>query len=317
MTKCSVCLTMALAITYARQVPPDVPLAITPVTVIDVTTADSNAALKRNQTVIISGARITAVGPAGRTLVPPGARTIDGDGKFLIPGLWDMHAHVLGDDRLDYFPALFVANGVTGVRDAGSRLPPARIREIRTAISAGTTIGPRVGAVAGAILEGAGGRVTPQFLPIANLTEARAAVIAHKESGADFVKAPAGRSALAHRSTAEDGEQRGRDGVEVTGAAKIALDWRYAPSRCPHAGGHGCQPPLRRARIQFARRTGSARGRRIDAARSIARGHVQCSDIPRLIGLIRNHRDGELPTWCCSTPILSARYAIPSAFPPL
>ena len=98
-------------------------LALTHVTVVDVAAKDSTAALKHNQTVVITGNHITAVGSVGSVKVPPGARTIDATGKHLIPGLWDMHVHLFnntsnaGTNNAEaYFPA-FIANGVTGVRD--------------------------------------------------------------------------------------------------------------------------------------------------------------------------------------------------------
>ena len=63
------------------------PVAITNVTVIDV----AGGRRVPGQTVVISGSRIRAVGR--RVTVPAGARVVDGRGRFLIPGLWDMHVH--------------------------------------------------------------------------------------------------------------------------------------------------------------------------------------------------------------------------------
>jgi hypothetical protein len=64
-------------------------------------------------TVVVTGDRITAVGKSGEVGVPEVARAVDGKGKYLIPGLWDMHVHTLGPS----FLPLYLANGVTGVRD--------------------------------------------------------------------------------------------------------------------------------------------------------------------------------------------------------
>ena len=72
------------------EAPP--PIAITHVTVIDATGAPSQA----DQTIIISDARIKDVGPSATTKLPKGARIIDARGKFVIPGLWDMHVHLAG-----------------------------------------------------------------------------------------------------------------------------------------------------------------------------------------------------------------------------
>ena len=71
-----------------------------------------------DQTVLVKGSRIVALGPAAVIAVPAGARTIDGAGKFLMPGLADMHIHLNDSAAL----AILVANGVTTVRNMwGSR----------------------------------------------------------------------------------------------------------------------------------------------------------------------------------------------------
>jgi hypothetical protein len=66
-------------------------LAITDVAVIDVTTGLT----RPNQNVLVSGNRIAAVGPAARVRVPPGATTVNGSGRYLMPGMWDLHSHAL------------------------------------------------------------------------------------------------------------------------------------------------------------------------------------------------------------------------------
>ena len=70
-----------------------------------------------NMTVIVDGDRIVAVAPSRRTHIPRKAAVIDGTGKFLIPGLWDMHVHGASDARAPWSHLLFLANGVVGVRD--------------------------------------------------------------------------------------------------------------------------------------------------------------------------------------------------------
>lgn len=95
-------------------------LAISDVTVIDATGAPA----KPNMTVIITGDQIIQIAKTGEVAIPKNAQVIDGKGKFVIPGLWDMHVHtVIGSLPERYFP-MFIANGVTGVRDmaADSRL---------------------------------------------------------------------------------------------------------------------------------------------------------------------------------------------------
>nr|MBA3271859.1 hypothetical protein [Acidobacteriota bacterium] len=87
-------------------------IAITNVTLVDVV----SGAPQRATTVVTKAGEIAAIGPS--ISVPPGAVRVDGTGKFLIPGLWDMHAHqeMTGMESLD----LHLANGVVGTRDMGS-----------------------------------------------------------------------------------------------------------------------------------------------------------------------------------------------------
>jgi hypothetical protein len=79
-----------------------------------------------NQTVIVQDGRITQVGPANRIKVPSGALRVDGRGKYLMPGLIDMHVHQFADFRE---ALLFVANGVTTVRNMGGRPDLLKLRE--------------------------------------------------------------------------------------------------------------------------------------------------------------------------------------------
>ena len=88
-----------------------------------------------DQTVLVRGTRIIAAGAASETTVPPGARIVDGRGKFLIPGLWDMHVHTVMPGGRQVLP-LYIANGVTGVRDMASDWPT--IKAWRADIAAGS-----------------------------------------------------------------------------------------------------------------------------------------------------------------------------------
>ncbi len=90
-------------------------IAIVGVTVIDGT--DRTAA--PNQTVVISGDRIVAVRPAA-AVRPKVTTALDGRGKYVIPGLWDMHVHLFGYEEHS-FP-LFLANGITTIRDMSGNL---------------------------------------------------------------------------------------------------------------------------------------------------------------------------------------------------
>jgi len=98
--------------------------------------------------VLIDGDRIKSVGRAGSLPVPAGAQIVDARGKWLIPGLFDMHCHVGG--TLDLPLELFLANGVTTIRDTGGSVTNQRL--MRDAIASGKRIGPRL-YFAGAVLD--------------------------------------------------------------------------------------------------------------------------------------------------------------------
>ena len=168
-----------------QQSPPtDVPIAITHATVIDATGSPA----QRDTTVIIAKRTITDIGGSWAVAIPKGAVTIDARGKFLIPGLWDMHVHeIFGDwipEEEKITPALFVLNGVTGVRDMGGDLEP--LKKWRSRIAAGDLLGPRM-VISGPMLDGP----TPAFpssAPIKDAADGRRVVEELKNAGADFIK---------------------------------------------------------------------------------------------------------------------------------
>src|SRR5258706_12042764 len=118
--------------------PARTPTAIVNVTVIDVVSGKERA----DQTVIVGG-RILEVGPATEVKVLAAMRVIDGKGKFLIPGLWDMHVHLLWEPAIDTLFPLCVANGVTGVRDMHTHFPFEQIHRWQKEVEEGKRVGPR------------------------------------------------------------------------------------------------------------------------------------------------------------------------------
>lgn len=172
-------------------------LALAHINVVDV----ESGRVFPDQTVLILGRRIERIGPAGSTSVPVGARVVNSSGKYLIPGLWDMHVHIPGRNAFagvtgaDFLP-LYVAAGVTGVRDMGAdcAMPPCVrwMRETgdltrwRDEISAGRLVGPRVVA-AGPIVDGPV-PVHQGSLIVADADDGRRAVREHVTRGASFVK---------------------------------------------------------------------------------------------------------------------------------
>jgi imidazolonepropionase-like amidohydrolase len=160
------------------------PLAFAHVTVIDVTGAPPLS----DMTVVIDDKHIVALGKSGEVRPPRGAKIIDARGKYLIPGLWDMHVHTAFGDWL---PAnervtlpLFVANGITGVRDMGSDLEV--VKRWRAEIEAGSLLGPRM-LIAGPMLDGPTPRF-PSSAPVANAADGKRVVDELHAQGVDFIK---------------------------------------------------------------------------------------------------------------------------------
>lgn len=119
-------------------------VAITNVTVIPMT----GAGPLTDQTVIVSGGRIAAMGPSAGVSVPAGATRVEARGRYLIPGLFDMHTHA-SKTRASAL-ALYVVHGVTTVRDQGSE--HAEVLRWRREIRSGERVGPRM-LIAGPYLE--------------------------------------------------------------------------------------------------------------------------------------------------------------------
>lgn len=162
-----------------------VSLVLRHVTVIDGT----GRAPQPDQTVVIAEGRITAIAPAGRIKIDKSANVIDARGKFLIPGLWDMHVHLAGVNAdpawsKDVLLPLLLANGITGVRDMGGDLEA--LLSWKRDVETGSLLGPHIFA-SGPWLAARGRKTAEQF-PVANADEARAAVRDLKQRGADFIK---------------------------------------------------------------------------------------------------------------------------------
>jgi len=100
-----------------------------------------------NKTIVIVNNRITEVGDKGKVSIPKKAKIINGEGKFLIPGLWDSHVHLSSGE---YSLPLFVANGVTSVREMGGDLQ--QVKDLRDRVAKGQLLGPRI-KMSGTILE--------------------------------------------------------------------------------------------------------------------------------------------------------------------
>ncbi len=160
-------------------------LVINNVTLIDATGAPAQP----HRTVIVRDGHIESIKETSNLNRGDGPGVlVDGTGKFLIPGLWDMHVHMVFGD---WFPRgkevtlpLFIANGVTGVRDMGGELEV--LRQWRKEIAAGTLIGPRM-VISGPMLDGPQPRF-PSSIAIKTPEDGRRAVDELKRRGADFIK---------------------------------------------------------------------------------------------------------------------------------
>jgi hypothetical protein len=151
-------------------------LIIQNVTIIDATGADPRPAMS----IGIENGQITAIKKSIKA--PKASAIVDGTGKFLIPGFWDMHVHL---NRPEIFFPLLLANGVTGVREMFTGIPIRTIREWR--MRAGV---PRI--YAAGFLDGPmmlnNGPTPPGAFAVANPEQARFAVRSLAESGVDFLK---------------------------------------------------------------------------------------------------------------------------------
>jgi imidazolonepropionase-like amidohydrolase len=167
----------------------DTPLVFLHVTVIN----PGTSSVEPDRAVTINGNRISAVSDAKNFQSPGQARVIDGSGQFLIPGLWDMHVHMAFGD---WFPGgrdvnlpLYVANGVTGVRDMGGDIPV--LFAWRKQIASGELIGPRM-VVSGPMLDGylPDGKTFrfPSSILVTSVDDAVAAVDSLKAQQVDFIK---------------------------------------------------------------------------------------------------------------------------------
>ena len=170
--------------TTCRTAAQEPALAFVHVNVIDAT----GLPVQADMTVVVQGKEILQIGKSKDVAAPKGAKVVEGRGKYLIPGLWDMHVHeIFGawlpeDEKV--IPLLFVANGVTGVRDMGGDLEP--LKRWRSRIAAGEMIGPRM-IIAGPMLDGPV-PAFPSSAPIKDAADGRNAVDELKKDGANFIK---------------------------------------------------------------------------------------------------------------------------------
>ena len=173
----SALLIVVLPFIVTAQRPADAPTVFIHATILDMTGAPA----KRDMTVIVIGNKIEAIGRSGSVSVPKASRIVNATGKYLMPGLWDMHVHLSLAGETGF--SVLLANGVTGVRDMGGDLK--EIDAWRDRILTGKLAGPRVFR-AGPVVDGP--KDAEYRLTVNDPNEARIAVRDLKRQGVDFIK---------------------------------------------------------------------------------------------------------------------------------
>jgi len=154
-----------------------VPDAQTAITNVNIITMENEEVLE-NQTLLIKDGRFVAMGNASNVTVPENAKTIDGSGKYLIPGLAEMHAHIPGNDDMEYLEEvlfLYLSNGVTTIRGMLGR--PYHL-ELRDLASKNEILSPRI-YTSSPSLNGNS---------VKTIEDANEMVTAFQEAGYDFLK---------------------------------------------------------------------------------------------------------------------------------
>ncbi len=201
-------------------------LAIVGVIVVPMT---EGGGVLRGQTVLVRGGRIEAIGPADRMAVPADAVRVDGAGRWLMPGLADMHVHLEYTPEPDLLP-LFVANGVTTIRSMDGR---PSILQWRRRIAAGELAGPRI-YTAGPLLDG-DPPLRDDNTVVRTADEARAAVDAQHAAGYDFIKVYTNLSPDAYQAVLDAARERG---MRVAGHVPRRLDLADALASGQHSLEH-------------------------------------------------------------------------------
>jgi Amidohydrolase family len=175
---------------------PSHPVAIEHVRVFD----SEQATTREDQTVVIEGERIVQSGAAASIQAPKDAERIDGRGKTLLPGLFDMHVHAAALDGL-----LNIASGVTSVRDMGNSIE--ELQRLQTQWQSGAAIGPRLWKCG--LIDGPGQFQSPTGLYVSTEEEAQAAVKRYADLGYIQIKLYSSLKPELVPGIAKDAHERG------------------------------------------------------------------------------------------------------------
>jgi imidazolonepropionase-like amidohydrolase len=234
------------------------------VTVVDV----RDGSLHPEHTVLVSGNRIAAVGPAHEVAVPDDAEIVEAAGRYLIPGLWDMHVHSVANVTVDrsnesvaaqewHFP-LFLAHGVTGVRnmnDGTGDVTLALTKSVRRRLAEGDLRGPPRFLSAGPSVDG-DPPLGSNPVVVRTAAEARTAVDQLASNGADLVKVYENLSREAYFAIMDEAHRRripvdGHVPFRVTPEEAAGAGQRTAEH--PEALAAGCSTIAAAERKRFAK----------------------------------------------------------------
>jgi hypothetical protein len=199
------------------------PLALTHVSVVNV----ADGSVKPDMTVLVQGSRIRAVGPTTSVSIPAAAVVVNASGKFLIPGLWDMHVHSAA--RVSWHFPLLVAYGVTGVRNMHTTADTALelIRSVKRRLVTGELLGPRF--LANGPLVDGDPSVWEGAVRVRTAAEGRAVVDSLAARGADFIKVYDNVPRDAYFAIADQARRRG---IPLVGH----VPFRIRPEEAARAG---------------------------------------------------------------------------------
>lgn len=180
----------------------------------NVTLIDPDQSESRLGTIVLRAGKVTRVSDDVSLQAPRGATIVDGQGRYLIPGLWDMHVHAHRENRRPYHYPLFLAHGVTTIRDAGTHLATALVERAR----------PIEGEPAPSVIWGSppidGGTPVLSFgLAAEDANGGRAIVRQMKAAGFDFVKIYDRLGTAAYRAILDEAKLQG---IPVEGHVPLA-----------------------------------------------------------------------------------------------
>jgi imidazolonepropionase-like amidohydrolase len=301
--------------------PSSTPLALTHVTVLPMT----HGGALRDMTVLIEGGHIVGIG--AKVSIPPAANVVDETGRFLIPGLRDMHAHIFNTTDL----SLFVANGVTGVR-VMAWLP--KMTELHEAVDKGKMLGPHmsitgrlIGGPLPSLVEAALGQSAaesakewvnittglesqPRSFFVRSPDEARAAVIQSKRDGGEAIKIHEGLSRQNYLAIVDETKKQGMTFVgHVPESVSAAEASNLGQRSIEHSSGVllACskdETALRTATEDLAKQTSE---QRVKSRRDIQRRIVDTFSDEKEAALAQTFRKNG--TWQCPTLTLSSQSA--------